>query len=475
MSATDTRQSVWTGDFISRWTEHGFRLATYDVFFRQIRLLAIIILALSWPFIFADYLKAQHFEHVELFTAARSVLALTPLLWLHAFRRRKSHRLIDGMVFAYAMYVTLETILLMYIHRADFIVVSSRLIFFIMAANTLLPLPGRYRIIMNVTGATGAAVGIWAFAQISTDTAISLSVIVGSTYAIGFIVGSWLARMRRAEHARAMELQASNAALVAAQQRAEQASRTKSMFLANVSHELRTPLNAIIGFSDMLDRQMLGPLGHPRYKEYIGDIRWSGTHLLGLINDLLDLNRIEAGKADLQPDWLSLRQACREWLTMAGAETRADGQTIVVPPDVPDVEIRADARALHQVMINLLTNAIKYSGAGSTIRLDIARRRDGALKIDVVDNGAGMSADALSRVLQPFEQADASTARQTAGWGLGLPLVKALADAMGCRFRIESTKGEGTRACLLIPATLVRRPVPAPVALDDPEPVRVSA
>lgn len=239
-------------------------------------------------------------------------------------------------------------------------------------------------------------------------------------------------------------------ALRDARDQATAASRSKSEFLANMSHELRTPLNAIIGFSEALERELFGPIGSPRYREYAEDIHDSGVHLLSLINDILDLSKIEAGHFKLHEDDTDLNH-------IIGAATRivrhrAQQANIAIELSLPEppIALVADERALKQVLINLVSNAVKFSPDGSLVRIEAHVRPD-CLRISVIDEGVGMAPEDIPRAMTPFTQLDGSLSRAHEGTGLGLPLAKHLAELHGGKLRIESQVGAGTAVHVDLP------------------------
>jgi two-component system, cell cycle sensor histidine kinase PleC len=235
--------------------------------------------------------------------------------------------------------------------------------------------------------------------------------------------------------------------------RAEGANRAKSEFLANMSHELRTPLNAINGFSEMMVAEMFGPLGDKRYKSYVQDILSSGQHLLALINDVLDMSKIEAGKMNLRFEPVRLDELAEDAMRLIRnrAETAGLGVSIDVPV-LPEVE--GDYRALKQVLLNLLSNAVKFTPRGGRIVLMAEGRHDAMgerVKISVRDTGIGIAPHDLARLARPFEQIESQQSKTQQGTGLGLALSKSLIEMHGGMLEIESQPGVGTTVSFLLP------------------------
>ncbi|MGH6719998.1 MAG: ATP-binding protein, partial [Alphaproteobacteria bacterium] len=227
----------------------------------------------------------------------------------------------------------------------------------------------------------------------------------------------------------------------AARQAAEAANRAKSSFLANVSHELRTPLNAVIGFSEIMMGETYGPLGVPRYVEYVRDIHESGRHLLNLINDLLDFSKAEAGKLSLRDGDVTVTAVVTRARRFTDAMARQGGVALVedIPADLP--RLRADERRIAQMLTNLLSNAIKFTPEGGSVTIRARHEADGGLSLAIEDTGAGMRAEDIPGVLEPFVQLEDSLTRRHQGTGLGLPFTRSLIELHGGRLDLASEPG----------------------------------
>ena len=246
-----------------------------------------------------------------------------------------------------------------------------------------------------------------------------------------------------------------------AKDEAELASRSKTEFLANMSHELRTPLNAIIGFSDILMGQIFGALGDSRYGDYARDIRDSGLHLLNLINDVLDVSKVEFGKVELieeTVDVAGIVEACVR-LMRDRAETAGLGLVQELPLGLP--RLQADSRRLKQILLNLLSNAVKFTPSGGRVAIRAACAADG-FRLVVEDTGIGIAKQDLEKAMRPFGQIDSRLARKYEGTGLGLPLVRSMAELHGGKLEIDSTPGHGTTATIWLPPSRVIAPTLAP-------------
>ena len=231
--------------------------------------------------------------------------------------------------------------------------------------------------------------------------------------------------------------------------RAEEANQAKSKFLANMSHELRTPLNAIIGFSEIMESGMFGPLGADKYHEYCKDIHSSGEYLLDVINDVLDMAKIEAGRIRLEFEDLALDPLLSEAMRVVSARAQ-DKQLTLTARLSPDLSLRADRRALKQIVLNLLSNAVKFTPAGGQVTIR-ARNVGNTVVVGIADTGIGIAPDALQRLGRPFEQVESQLTKSHQGSGLGLAISKSLVELHGGRMSIRSTVGRGTMVLVRMP------------------------
>ncbi|HEX3953007.1 MAG TPA: ATP-binding protein, partial [Stellaceae bacterium] len=318
------------------------------------------------------------------------------------------------------------------------------------SAMTLTPAPGM-AIPRQLASPQTLAVAVGAF----TILIIALSL-------VGSIFDERLARrnLREADQLRQhvaelegvqRQLQGTGATLANALDRAAASNRAKSQFLTTISHELRTPLNAVIGFSELIQMEIHGPIGDPRYTEYVSNIHESGAHLLALINDVLDFAKIDVGRVPLADEEIEIPDLFTETLRLARGSA-SSGIELLQDPQEPDLpRLRGDRRRIKQIMLNLLSNAIKFTPPPGTVTV-AAKRHGRELTIAVSDTGIGIAAGDIGKALEPFGQVDGRLARDYEGAGLGLPLCKQLVELHGGSLRIDSVPHRGTTVTLTFPA-----------------------
>jgi two-component system cell cycle sensor histidine kinase PleC len=266
-----------------------------------------------------------------------------------------------------------------------------------------------------------------------------------------------------------------------ARRRAEAASAAKSRFLATMSHELRTPLNAILGFSEVIKGEFLGPIRNGSYKEYAANIHDSGRHLLQLINEVLDLSRIEAGRYDLHETPVSLAGVAEDCLRLLNLRAESKGLQVALAAGIGLEPLWADERAIRQICLNLLSNALKFTPRGGQIALTVASVPDGGQTLSVKDTGPGIPKDEIPKVLQAFGQGSLAHEIGEGGTGLGLPIVQSLVALHGGRFKLRSELRKGTEAIVWLPpsrlmsARATRSLVPTTVLAEATEGVRLEA
>ena len=262
------------------------------------------------------------------------------------------------------------------------------------------------------------------------------------------------------------ELERLVAELRGARDAAERASRSKSSFLANMSHELRTPLNAVIGFADIVRQELYGP-GSPKYQEYVRDIHASATHLLGIIDDILDLARVEANRIPVRDDTIKVSEIVATCIKLASIAPSGEGKLVhaEIAADLP--RLRADARLLRQALLNLIGNALKFSAPGGVVSIGAAAVVGGGLDIWVQDGGIGIAPEDRERIFAPFEQVEATRSRQFGGVGLGLALVRAYMEAHGGAVSLQSDLGQGTRVTLHFAPDRVIDGQPKPLPAEE--------
>jgi signal transduction histidine kinase len=274
---------------------------------------------------------------------------------------------------------------------------------------------------------------------------------------IVLFVGAITVMRRHTANAIAMvALESRTRAETAARSRADELSRRKSDFLSQMSHELRTPLNAIIGFSEVIKEESFGAVGQPKYKEYADDIHYSAQHLLSVINNILDLSKVEAGKWHMAEDEITLDELFDALLRLSNERASRENVRLAMKPGLPGAVVRGDKRTLIQIMLNLTINAIKFAGPDRLVDLGVRSTEDGGIAISIADHGDGMTHEELAKAMKPFDGPTSQLNRKKQDTGLGLPLAAAFAELHGGKVELKSVPGFGTTAILVLPPARVR-------------------
>ncbi|RMD62185.1 MAG: hypothetical protein D6826_07990 [Alphaproteobacteria bacterium] len=300
-------------------------------------------------------------------------------------------------------------------------------------------------------------------ARLRRSQSIVVSTVMGTLLALYLALIAVVWRSEKQIHAQHEE----NVRLMREKAAAEEASRLKSAFMANMSHELRTPLNAVLGYAEILDTQLYGPIGTAKYLDCAHNIQSSGRYLLAIIDDILDMARLESGELTLEEEDVSLVEVIEASIAMIQVQAEGTGIELVadVPADLP--RVRADRRRLIQALLNLLSNAVKFSTAGQQVHIRAARTPAGGVEICVIDEGIGIAPKDIARVLSPFGRVEGPYARKFEGTGLGLPIAKALIEMHGGILDLQSTRGCGTTARIELPAERIED-TDAPASEDEP-------
>ena len=295
-----------------------------------------------------------------------------------------------------------------------------------------------YPVVVAVSISRAVALAAW-HDRIRITGAVALLAILG---AIAAAIRLWV---------QAQRLRAERRDALLAKLGAEAANRSKSEFLAQMSHELRTPMNAVLGFTEMMTKEVFGPVGSPRYREYLRDIESSGQHLLQVINNILDLAKVEAGKWEMEEEVVDLVDVGRSTALLLHERARAAGVVLEIDEASPALAVRGDPRLLRQIVLNLLSNGIKFSDRGGRVRLLWRSDEHGGVMIEVADEGIGMTPEEVQQALQPYAS-NSKRARRRQDTGLGLSICKHFAEMHGGRLVIASELGRGTTVTVHLPA-----------------------
>jgi len=447
----DSKIGLLTAEFCDARAEDRFRHWRYRDNLLAIRIIAVIGILASVPFISALYVRLGGSVEFQIVAAIRIASVLLSITLLYATWANWRYRTLDWLLLVAVVALCGQTIAISAVGDSEGKLLEIQYILVIVAVYVFVP----NRFLLNaVPCLTLSGVFLVQVLWLGDYIASERIGLIGWTVIanlLGLVTAQRLERLRRREFANLELERNSNAALQAAKERVELASRSKTEFLANMSHELRTPLNAINGFSEMMMLGTFGPLGDRRYKEYAKDINDSGSHLLGLINEILDLSKIEAGKRELAETRVEIARLVDDCLRVVAQ--RAQDKGIALATDLPDrlPGLWADEVAIKQVLLNLIVNGIKFTESGGNVTVSAHLEKNGGLRIDVRDNGIGIDAANLDRVTVPFGQVEEAASRQHEGTGLGLAIAKAMAELHAGRLTIDSEVGRGTTVSIHLP------------------------
>jgi len=468
---TRFRLRRWFGEFADPVTERAYRISTFRDRRAVNRIAFSVVAASAVGHIATDYILYGFADIFFYLMAMRLGIAGVLLLVFPITASRRSIPRVDAGIF------TLQ-ILLIATFFSGFLIIPETLLherISVQSVTTLLLLIGQYLFISNrlpyaaIAGVTCslAYIAVSVATQRLNPSALGLEAVVhivtnllgiyfvyrnGAMRRRQFTLAARQSELNQRLEAQQRRLEAQAAELQRTRDEALQANRAKGEFLAYMSHELRSPMNAILGFSEMMRREVFGRISPPKYREYADDIHGSATHLLSLINDILDLSKAEAGKLAVNETAVDVRvtmEAARR-LVAVRADSGHIGLRTEAPQSLP--LLQADARMVKQMILNLLSNAIKVTPARGAITLRAGRGPDGGLWIAVADTGWGIAADEIPRILEPYGRTEASERAAAEGTGLGLTIVKTMMELHGGRLEIESTLGKGSVFTLRFPA-----------------------
>ena len=480
----DYTRSNWGTTFRNSVVERRFRMAVLDFDVRQAVRNTLIVSALYSSLLISEIPDFWDEPLFGLVLLGRLAVLGSGFGLAYLIYRTRSTQLIDWGSVGFTLVVSISIVFLLEVHA----IIDQRqphmltaLMAFVMVSMCVWILaPNRFAV--QIVATVGMAVVFFGFVlhtSLEYNASIGFSTLLfGIANLVGATIAHRLHELRRTEWAalevelqtrekleteierrrkleekleeRAVELQDLNTKLLASKEEADRANRAKSEFLTNMSHELRTPLNAVIGFSQILEREDFGPT-NDKQKEMVVDIRTAGEHLHDLISDILDYSKIEAG--NFQPSFAPVDVVLQINKSIRFVTGRADEAkvkiSVKVPPDNPT--LIADERIFKQMLINLLSNSIKFTPSGGSIEVGVSQVEGEGLRVDVKDTGIGIKDDDLATALASFGQIDGSLGRSYDGTGLGLPLVKSFMEMHGGVFEIESEFGVGTTASLVFP------------------------
>lgn len=448
----DRSLGVFTAEYRDRAVEDRFRRWRYRDSLLGIRIVSLIALLAAIPFISALYVRFGFSAEFQTIASLRIAALLFPLAVLYATFAKWSYRALDWLVLGAVLVTFGQVVALSTLTVGEVRLLELQYILVILIVYLFVP----NRFLFNAIPCIGLSIifllDVSLQAEKLASEQIGLIVWIVLANLLGIFSAQRTERLRRSEFATRQKETIAKARLADAKEEAETANRTKSAFLANMSHELRTPLNAINGFSEMMLHSVFGPLGDSRYKGYVQDINASGRHLLSLIDEILDLSKIEAGKRDLEESRISTRDLVTDCFRVITPMARDRNVTLSenVPADLPDLWV--DEVALRQVLINLTVNGVKYSEDEGHVDVSASVTGDGDVRIDVRDQGIGIRQKDLEKVTAPFVRVDDPNARSQEGTGLGLSIAKAFIELHNGTLEIDSIFGRGTTVSIILPS-----------------------
>ncbi|MFC3229037.1 sensor histidine kinase [Marinibaculum pumilum] len=469
----DAGLSRWSSEFLDREVEAAFREWNHPAALSLARTVGYVIVVAALPYLYATFLRFGDAPTFHLLLVARLAIVALGCLLLFLVHRRVGAGRLDLVIAVVIVAVQVQSILLAALSVPAINLLDVQVILVLVCIYAFMPTRFVFKLVACLAMTLAFLALVIAAFDIDPPERFGLIAWLIGANIIGIYTCRYWDRLRRSEYTTQERLRLANEALAAsnrdlarARADAERESQTKSQFLANVSHELRTPLNAIIGFSEIMKAGIYGPLGDRRYDGYLDDIHGSGTYLLNLINDLLDLAKVEAGKLELHESEVDIAATIGDATRMLAEDARRRGVAIAtrIAGDLPP--LMADARACRQILLNLLSNAVKFSPSGREVTVAARVEPTGDLLLAVSDAGPGIAPEDLAKVVEPFGQAAMTTVDAKRGTGLGLPLAISLAKAHGGSLELRSTPGGGTTVDVRFPAGRLLPPGTAATATD---------
>jgi len=482
VSKASLRQMItrFSAEFADSAAERTFRRSAFRHTRVLNRVVAVIVAALFIAFGVFDYIVLGASPHFFTLLAMRTVLVAIAVAVFTATRKPEQYRRADYVVLALQFMIIAVFMVVTGTRTTDGMLypptVTSYAIVMIVLGNYVFVAT---RLLLCTSASVLATISYlvvsMAYRPASGWDFMLEGILLASANVLGFVMLHRVQVLQRRQHAllaeerlagerlqiQSRELRAIAHDLAHTRDEATIANRAKSEFLAHMSHELRSPLNAIIGFTEVMTNRMFGEVRPARYREYVEDIHASGNHLLAVINDLLDLSKAESGRVELHESAIDAREAALAAVRLI--RERARSASVTLETDMSDElpHLFADERMLKQIILNLLTNAVKFTRPGGSVKVSARLLDSGDLRLAIADTGIGIDAADIPKVLEAYGQADVARTRSGEGTGLGLPLVKSMAEAHGATVRIDSEIDRGTTVAVDFPAERVAQGDPA--------------